>query len=88
MCVHTVYTHTITDRHHVIISSFIKGLLLKAAEMKEDTGILLHIDKDCVAMEVVLLPSVHQVLDQVHCNTYWDHRRRNVRYYYVINAVV
>ncbi|KAL1250654.1 hypothetical protein QQF64_018450 [Cirrhinus molitorella] len=57
------------------------GQLLKAAEMKADTSILVHIrDKDCGvsggAISQVLLQTVNQVLDKVYCNSYWDIRRR------------
>ncbi|XP_048853374.1 uncharacterized protein LOC125721594 isoform X1 [Brienomyrus brachyistius] len=55
------------------------GQLLKAAEMKEDTSILVHIkDKDCVSgsmISQVLLQTVHQVLDKVYWNKYTDLRR-------------
>lgn len=49
------------------------GQLLKAAEMKEDTSILVHIqDKDCVSLEVRYHKSGYrqQVLDKVYCNSY------------------
>lgn len=37
----------------ILFIYFIKGRLQKAAELKEDTSVLLHIrEKDCVALEV------------------------------------